>query len=340
MYSFKQNIYIHTQPILVKLYTIYIFLDVTVTIEEESFTTDLYCKPTDCHQFLDYGSAHPIHNKRSIVYSQCLRIKRLCSSENKCSERLEELRSWFGNRGYPKGIVDSQLRKVTERRREDLLTRRVRRKSCGVPLVVTYNPRLSKLGNIIRKHLPILYSNTEAKTVFSPAPFVSFRSGYSLTNHLVRAKVYPLERKVGSHKCGRSRCQTCNNVQISDTFESFTDKKSYKINHYLSCEDKCLIYLLSCKVCGLQYVGQTTDKFRFRWNNYKACQRKAALGDECPQLSFHRHFLSENHTGLVNDCTITLIDKTDAKDPTRRENVWIRKLKTLAPLGLNMEESK
>ena len=51
-----------------------------------------------------------------------------------------------------------------------------------------------------------------------------------------------------------------------------------------------------------------------------------------------QHFLSEGHHGLVNDCEITLIDKTDSSDPTRREFFWIRLLKTYYPLGLNIEE--
>ena len=53
---------------------------------------------------------------------------------------------------------------------------------------------------------------------------------------------------------------------------------------------------------------------------------------------FHQHFLSENHHGLLEDCEIRLIDKTDPSDPTRREFLSMRKLKTLAPLDLNILE--
>ena len=35
-------------------------------------------------------------------------------------------------------------------------------------------------------------------------------------------------------------------------------------------------------------------------------------------------------------CEIRLIDKTDPSDPIRREFFWMQKLKTLAPLGLNV----
>ena len=47
------------------------------------------------------------------------------------------------------------------------------------------------------------------------------------------------------------------------------------------------------------------------------------------------HFSSNDHNGLLEDCSITLIDKTDGSDPTRREEYWRRVLKTVTPYGLN-----
>ena len=86
---------------------------------------------------------------------------------------------------------------------------------------------------------------------------------------LVRAKLYPLERKRASYMCRNSRCQMCNNIEETDTFSSTVTGKIYKFNHDLCCNDKCLIYLLTSKVCGKQYTGKTDDKFRSRWNNCK-----------------------------------------------------------------------
>ena len=172
----------------------------------------------------------------------------------------------------------------------------------------------------------------------TPAPFVSFRSGYSLKSHLVHAKVYPLIRKRGSSCCGKSRCETCFNIKETDTSQSFVTNEVYKINHYFHCDSKCFIYLISCKVCGLQYTESTVDRFRLRWNNYKYLQRIASEGGTPKQNYFHQHFLRENDHGLLEDCEIRLIDKTDPSDPTRREFFSMRKLKTLASLGLNVVE--
>ena len=42
--------------------------------------------------------------------------------------------------------------------------------------------------------------NEEVKRVFTPCPMVSFRGARKLSSYLVRAKLYPLERSVGSFK--------------------------------------------------------------------------------------------------------------------------------------------
>ena len=161
------------------------FLDVVVRINGDKFETDLYSKATDCHQFLGFNWAHPIHIKKSIVYSQGLRIKRLCSSTLAFENHLESMRSWFGKRGYPKKLVDNQLRRVVENRPEQLPEQQ-KKQGTGVPLVLTYHPRFHDLGKIIKKNFIYLYAEQQVKQVFTPAPsFVSFRSGVSLRNHLV-----------------------------------------------------------------------------------------------------------------------------------------------------------
>ena len=70
----------------------------------------------------------------------------------------------------------------------------------------------------------------------------------------MRSKFYPNKRKVECQGCGSSKCQACKSISITEEFTSFTTKKNYKINHSFDCNNKCLMYLLSCKSCGKQYV--------------------------------------------------------------------------------------
>ena len=41
------------------------------------------------HQYLHFTSSHPNHTKRSIVYSQGLRVKRICSEKKRLFEAYE-----------------------------------------------------------------------------------------------------------------------------------------------------------------------------------------------------------------------------------------------------------
>ena len=75
------------------------FLDVTVSFIDQNLKIDLYCNPTNCPQFLDFNSAHPIHIKKSIVYSQGLPIKRLRSYIVAFENHFESPKVWFQNRG-------------------------------------------------------------------------------------------------------------------------------------------------------------------------------------------------------------------------------------------------
>ena len=127
----------------------------------------------------------------------------------------------------------------------------------GVPFVITYHPKLREIASIIKKYKNISYQDETFKRVFT-------RNARKLSSYLVRAKLYPLERKRGSYKCGSSRCQVCNNIEEIEIFSSTVTRETYKINHHLCCNDKCLVYLLTCKVCANQYSGKTVDKFRSR----------------------------------------------------------------------------
>ena len=81
---------------------------------------------------------------------------------------------------------------------------------------------------------------------------------------MVRAKLYPLEKRAGFFKCGGKHCQICLNVTKTETFPSTSTNQTYKINHEFNCNESSLIYLLTCKICCKQYFRQTFNIFRNR----------------------------------------------------------------------------
>ena len=130
--------------------------------------------------------------------------------------------------------------------------------------------------------------NEELKNLFLPEPMVSFRSVRKLNSYLVRAKLYPLHLKVGSKKCATNCSGVCKYLTDTDTFASFVTGESFKISHQLNCDEKCIIYLLTCKQCQKQYTRKTTDNSRSRWNNGKFDWKES-----CMQEHIYIHFNSQ-----------------------------------------------
>ena len=243
-------------------------------------------------------------------------VSRIYSNKTDFERHLNDMESWFQATGYPKHLVQKEMSKV---RFDKENSNTKQSKSKRVTFVVTYHPLLKSLQSLINNHLNILYLDENAKEVLMHGPMVIFRSSRKLSSYLVRAKLYPLERGTVSCRCHGKRCAVCLNVNETSTFTSSVTHETYKINHKSDCNSKCLIYLLTCKQCSKQYVGQTTDDFRFYWNNYKYNNRKYQRSETCMQEHLFRHFTSTGYNGILNDVSITFIDKTDPSDPHKRE---------------------
>ena len=134
------------------------------------------------------------------------------------------MKSWFSQRGYPPKLIETEARKVK------LSGQRVSHSTevgNGVSLVVTYHPLLKSIGKIIYDNLYLLYMNEELKYVFTQGSIVSFGSSRMISSYLVRAKLYPVERSVGSFNCKRPRCQICPYVNETDRFTCTVTGETY-----------------------------------------------------------------------------------------------------------------
>ena len=58
------------------------FLDLIIYIRGDKLYTRLHTKNTDIHMYLNFHSEHPMSLKRSIPYSQFLRLKRIHSESH------------------------------------------------------------------------------------------------------------------------------------------------------------------------------------------------------------------------------------------------------------------
>ena len=88
------------------------FLDLNLSLSGNKLTTDLHTKSTVKHQYSHYTSVYPAHTKRSIIYSQALRMSRICFYKTDFEKHLVDMKSWFQARRYPSGMVQKEMNKV------------------------------------------------------------------------------------------------------------------------------------------------------------------------------------------------------------------------------------
>ena len=78
-------------------------LDVYIQLSNCHLMTNMYIKPTDCHQYLDYSSSHP---------NQSLRARRLCLLESDFLKHCTKMKSGCLKRGYSENRSDEDMKKV------------------------------------------------------------------------------------------------------------------------------------------------------------------------------------------------------------------------------------
>ena len=139
------------------------FLDLDVALYNGRLESTVDVKPTDRHQYLHYLSLHPKHTKRSTVFSQTLRVSRICSREKNFRDHCLQMRSWFLKKKYPEKLIDNEMKKV----RFFPANLQNKKHDKGVPFVVTYHPILNSLSKIIQDNMYLLNMNEEKKRYLS-----------------------------------------------------------------------------------------------------------------------------------------------------------------------------
>ncbi|MCG7879722.1 MAG: GIY-YIG nuclease family protein [Candidatus Thiodiazotropha endolucinida] len=307
------------------------FLDVTTRIEDGFLKTDLYSKPTDKHLYLHRQSDHPNTTKNAIPFGLGIRAKRICSAEKDYRMRRNEISDHLQRRGYRKERVEHQLERVDGLNRDDLLEYRRRENSNDrVPLVLTYTDALPDVHSIIRKHITTLHKSENLRTVFPDPPLVSYRRGRNLQDILVHRKHNNIlyRQTNGCAPCGKN-CALCKNMKTCDSFEAY-DGTSYKIQGSITCKTANVVYGIECRQCRkFLYVGQTGGTL------YQRMLLNFSMIRTGKQDAIALHFNGQGHS--VDDMVVLGIEKINKDCFYRRtkESLWIKKMRTRIPYGLN-----
>ena len=141
-------------------------------------------------------------------------------------------------------------------------------------------------------------------------------------------------------KC-RSNCKTCPDFVYKNTFKSTVTGREYSIinntNERVNCKFQNIIYLLTCKGCSAQYVGETAQKCHKRMNVH----RKGKFG--CEYLIQHFSECCINQSFLIqiiekfsgNGYKNGEVDEQMRNKRLEKEDRWMKTLRTIYPYGLN-----
>ena len=164
------------------------FLVVKVMLLNGRLETDLYVKPTDKHQYLLKSSCHPSHTKQSIPFSMALGLRRICSTEEFFYTRSDALTSHLIKRGYKYRFIKDESDKVRQIPRSRVLKTSTKKESNRIPFVVTFNPALPNIRQVISSNLNILRSSQRCQAAFPSPPLISYRRCNNVLDILVMAK--------------------------------------------------------------------------------------------------------------------------------------------------------
>ena len=216
-----------------------------------------------------------------------------------------------------------------------LRSRKNQKKTARTPLVVTYHPMLPSFQSTTRQHQTILQTSERLRKLFPSLPLIAFRRPKNLKDLLVRASLKPaIQNEPGNRPCGAARCKTCPILLATDVFSSHSTGEQFQVKVTASCKSSSVIYLITCKRCGQQYVGETGQPLHCRININHRFDIAHRRTDESPVAE---HFNNGAHS--LADMTVMVIDAVYSHDSCLRkirESRWIRTLKTSIPLGMNL----
>ena len=238
------------------------FLDTMVINNGGKIQTDIFYKPTDSKQYLLYTSCHPKHTRNSIPYNLARRLKTIVSDEGTLNNRLSDLKMYLLKRKYPLKLIEDAISTVRSLDRRTLLNNNDKIKEANaIPYVTTFNPYNPEIFPDIKQLKSILHRNNEVHEIFKNKVFLtSKRQPPNLKRLLTKAKFtnnIDNECQCQVTKCKEPRCGLCK--FITEGSSTYFKDKVFTVKDNMSCKAKNVIYVIQCRGCNEQYIGETVN---------------------------------------------------------------------------------
>ena len=170
----------------------------------------------------------------------------------------------------------------------------------------------------------------------------------SLKSSLSNSKQIALRNRHGtSVACGRE-CKNCNLMSGNDHIRTSNGRKINTASG--NCLSRNIVYAATCLLCSKNYTGRSTQQHASRNNGHRAKYirygKQVANGvqinvsdlDDEYSLGIHLHDVHgiKDAEGFDNHFRFTILENCNPRDLSRKEHLWIQKLRTIYPHGLNL----
>ena len=145
-------------------------------------------------------------------------------------------------------------------------------------------------------------------------------------------------------------CQFCPLLNTTGWITSSQTGKHHVCMKNITCCTCNIVYAITCRICRIQYVGQTKNTIKKRFGGHmgdiKAIRDPTSSALPNYNKPVARHFSSTGHTEKdMSISVLAFIKKPPNSDCSieirqRVERNWVHTLRTLAPYGLNKEAPK
>ena len=346
------------------------FLDTRVILEDGSLRTEMFIKPTNSLSYLLRTSYHPRHIFNSLPYGEFLRTRRNCSDLTSFEVHAKTIHEAFLKRGYEKTLLDSALEKARQKDRSTLLEKyndpdwlnqaflttqnqpTQTTETSTFYFITKYHDAVKPVQTLIRDNWDLLGKSPETEHLFESKLITGYRRNTRLKDLLVTTQIPLLVHKPGQagkiiRECPNpGTCRICPLLDTTGIIKSFSKNKNLHSRAKAVCISHNIIYCIQCNTCGKQYVGKTKRELRIRLDEHTKDLKKSDIDEIAKPVA--KHLTRPDHTGNIDQITGFVLDfiKAPCHSPgaqlerNEKERIWISRLGTLRPHGLNTNEPK
>lgn len=211
-----------------------------------------------------------------------------------------------------------------------------------VPFITTYNPTLPNIHKVLRQKQPILQSTERLHEIFKETPVVAYGRSPNLRDVLLRAKLNNRANTAqpnhspDTFRCNsKHRCLTCPLIDDGRTSYTFSNTGEVReIKQQMTCESTNLTYMIECKRCGKQYIGETKRTLRELFTERRQATNNPSHASALAAAP--THFNLPDHS--IKDMTLVPLELQPTSNTSRRkarEAYLIHRGQTLEPSGMN-----